>query len=494
MVPSPPSVILALDFFTTHNIKISDLVHCLLTDPSLPHHLTSIFLDDLRHGASTMVSDLLRHAKGTSQALKVNEDLFSFVSQHIREEIKDLILHGTEWQFGASSAKSVQLESFQLEKMAKDIADTSPRLWSFLDVFLSATQKTSPPSQYSGVGIEEEQYWEEMDDFDLEGIIEMVTAKESARELRLARRRQVVLTIKKVVIISIIMQSTNQKTNAIPSLIGIFLHSCKTPEKVVEVLARLGISISINAIHNAITSLSAESANRIRSLGQSLLINYAYDNFDVNLKTSVPTIDKSAISLKHLTSGLIFPLQHGVTMDDMKCSEYLWKRSPLNIYANPSDITPTKSWKDVIDRLRNIHPEPNLLTKNGLTRREQFNSWKFLCDLVDYGPTYFSQFRDRLQPPETIEPIPILKTEITPVRSMEFSNSTVSGNISTILNLMDQGGIGDPSDPDNPYEVKDATPYVILFHGDLGTGDRILSHTFRKLVHIYLSRDVIHPI
>ncbi|KAG6821866.1 hypothetical protein H0H92_000417, partial [Tricholoma furcatifolium] len=40
-----------------------------------------------------------------------------------------------------------------------------------------------------------------------------------------------------------------------------------TPEKVIEALACLGISISLNVIHNAITALSAESAQRIRALG-----------------------------------------------------------------------------------------------------------------------------------------------------------------------------------------------------------------------------------
>ena len=59
---------------------------------------------------------------------------------------------------------------------------------------------------------------------------------------------------------------------------------------------------------------------------------------------------------------------------------------------------------------------------------------------------------------------------------MEFSNSTVAGNISTINNLMiDQGGVGNPDDPEIQYEVVDGTLYIVLYHGDLGTGDQILA-------------------
>lgn len=58
---------------------------------------------------------------------------------------------------------------------------------------------------------------------------------------------------------------------------------------------------------------------------------------------------------------------------------------------------------------------------------------------------------------------------------MEFSNSMVSRNISTVKNLAEQGGVGDPNDPEIQDKVVDITPYVVLFHGDLGTGDRLLS-------------------
>ena len=272
------------------------------------------------------------------------------------------------------------------------------------------------------------------------------------------------------------MQSSNQKINALESIIGIFLHSCRTPEKVIETLAHMGVSISTDAIHNAITSLSAESAKTIREKGQTLLVAYAYDNFDVNLKVGIPTVEKSQPTLKHLTSALTFPLQHGVRVDDLKCSEELWRKSQINPNADPSDVIPTKSWKNL------LHLHPEIPHPSGLTRRQRFNSWKFMHDLCTYGPSYFSQFLNELGEPESIEKIPVIKTPIYPLRAMEFSNSTVSGNISTIQNLMEQGGVGDPNDPEIQYIVEDLTLHIILFHGDLGTGDRIYSIQLRRSI------------
>ncbi|KAF8981381.1 hypothetical protein BDQ17DRAFT_1263022 [Cyathus striatus] len=276
---------------------------------------------------------------------------------------------------------------------------------------------------------------------------------------------------KKVTILSIIMQSSNQQTNALKTIIGIFLHACKTPEKVTEALACLGISISLNTIHAAVASLSMESADTLRKMGQTHLVAYAYDNFDVDLKTSIPTVEKSTTTLKHLTSALVFPLQHGVTKEDMKCSEELWKKCHLNPHANPADILPVGNWKNVIHT-------PCPILPGQLSQHQKFNSSVFLTDLCTHGPVYFSQFIDKIIPPEGVDMIPHTKTPIVPARSMEFSNSTVSGNISTILDLMEQGGVApvESSEAEEfQYEIHNDNLYIVLFHGDLGTGNCILS-------------------
>ncbi|KAG2128116.1 hypothetical protein BD769DRAFT_1628136 [Suillus cothurnatus] len=265
------------------------------------------------------------------------------------------------------------------------------------------------------------------------------------------------------------MQSSNQNSNALQSIFGIFLQSMHTPQRVIETLSRMGVSISVHATNAAITSLSAKSHHAIRALGQTLLAAYAYDNFDVDLKKTGHTVGESEDTLTHLTSSLLFPLQHGVTCKDLRCSSTLWENSPLNPHVSASTALKW-GWKDLL----NLHPDP--LDATGLSRRDRFNSWKMLSDLINFGPLYFRQFKDRLCNPETVEAIPVIKTPILAARAMHVCNSTVSGNIRSVVKLLQQGGIDDPEEiVDSDMDTPDMSEHVILFHGDLGTGERLLA-------------------
>ncbi|KIJ62201.1 hypothetical protein HYDPIDRAFT_53881, partial [Hydnomerulius pinastri MD-312] len=218
-----------------------------------------------------------------------------------------------------------------------------------------------------------------------------------------------------------------------------YVRNTHTPQKVIDTLTHIRISISTETINGAIRSLSNESQNNLRALGQSLLASYTYDNFDVDLKSQVPTAEKSTDSLKHLTSGLLFPLGHGVTTDDLKCSDELWKRSALNPRVEEAQLLPKKTWRDLLL----LHPESS--TPDRLSRRDRFNSWVFLSDLCTHGPEYFCCFRDKIAEPEAIDQIPLVKTELTAARALDVNNSTVSGNICAVVDLLRQGGIYNPS-------------------------------------------------
>ena len=209
-------------------------------------------------------------------------------------------------------------------------------------------------------------------------------------------------------------------------MMGLFLHSCRsrTPDKVINALEHLGISISVHSIHLAITSLSVESADRIWGFGQSLLVAWAYDNFDVDLKSSTPTIQNSGSTLHYLTSAILYPLQHNVCLDDLRYSEELWRRSRLNPDAEISDIHPKYSWKDLMDKFSEIHPDTiKVVDGIRLNRQARFRAWKHPYDLCHHGPAYFSQFCSMLGQPEAIDPILLVKTLIIPACSMQFSKS-----------------------------------------------------------------------
>lgn len=128
-----------------------------------------------------------------------------------------------------------------------------------------------------------------------------------------------------------------------------------------------------------------------------------------------------------------------------------------------------------------LHPEPHP-GPDKLTCHDRFNQWQFLVDLCNHRPKYFSQFRSQISDAEVVEGIPVIQIPVTPMRAMEYSNSTVAGNISTIIDILFQSGVGDPNDPTSKYEVVDLNPYVIIFFGDLGTGEQIQNILQRRAI------------
>ena len=96
-----------------------------------------------------------------------------------------------------------------------------------------------------------------------------------------------------------------------------------TPDRVISALHRAGITISQSNIERTIKSMSAKTIQLLVTLGMTIL--WAYDNFDVLLKSLTTTLENNVDPLKHLTSALVFPFQHGVMLEDLRVSEELWK-------------------------------------------------------------------------------------------------------------------------------------------------------------------------
>lgn len=254
--------------------------------------------------------------------------------------------------------------------------------------------------------------------------------------------------------ISRILYANNRNCNLLAAFIGIFLHTCNAPERVIDVLWRMNTSISVGSINNAINSLSEEAAKHIRAAGKTFLYGYVLDNFDVQLKHKAPTVEQSRDTLFHLISGALVKLAHAST-DSLKYSSYLWERSRLN------DLRTLPLPHLSVDMLFQLHPDTT--DTYNMDRRERFNAWKFMVTLCTYGPKYFRQFLPSIKAPENVERIPPVKTTQVPAQSMRFNNSSVGGNINAIEDLLRQGGVEDSED------------YVILFHGDVGTGERVRS-------------------
>ncbi|KAH9008001.1 hypothetical protein EDB85DRAFT_1843007, partial [Lactarius pseudohatsudake] len=282
-------------------------------------------------------------------------------------------------------------------------------------------------------------------------------------------RNTALRVIKSVVCISIILQSANENCNHLQGIIGMFVHSANVPQRVMEVLAHAGLSISIKSIQRAVKSMSTDSARKIRQSLRSLKVAMAYDNFDINFKTSEPTIAHQS-SFMSATSATAIPLVGVENIDALRCSAALWNADPRNPSPSASPVS-----FDEFDLLKfhMMSTYDRRVPEEELTPRRKAFAWHVREILTNHGQ-HFAHFSKQLGAPKSVLRIPLSTTEQIPMRSMKIKQSSVDGNIEVMGNLLRQGGLGDPTDPgfDTRGDV-DISEFVLLIHGDLLTKEHL---------------------
>ncbi|KDQ57301.1 hypothetical protein JAAARDRAFT_131575 [Jaapia argillacea MUCL 33604] len=382
----------------------------------------------------------------------------NILKERYRQEVMSIAEKKAGLHFTARKATHDQVLTFDIDIITDQMMALAPGVWRLLDVLLSADEaavrrcRRRQRKKSAEVG-EKRARSNTLHEETAQGDDEWTDSEDEYWQDEF-------LSYKKVVIISILANSTNQWCNTLQTMHGLYLHACNAPVSVLDLFAQLGISISSAAINDTVSSLSRKSYRETQQLGKTLLAAYAYDNFDVEVKQAVHTVESTHESLLHLTSGTMLRLDHGVTTDDLRCSDELWKQSKIN----PTNFRMPKSidWTKLLTiHMEEAHP-------SGLTRRDQFCVWQFLHDLVHHGPEYFAQFRNNLGHPEVVDQIPVVKSKQIPVKGMDINQSTVPGNRDALINLFGQGGLGDPI-KEKEKGVKDIGDHVILVHGDLST-------------------------
>ncbi|KAG6819711.1 hypothetical protein H0H93_009405 [Arthromyces matolae] len=441
---------------------------------SLSSPLAQAFLRDITLTLETILGhpDTQAHAR---------EFLFNYFLSLMTSEVTNLATKESGWHFSARNASASQIQAFSIENMASQFEKRSPILWRLLGTLLlpyslrSAATKlgtlgSSTQSLFNQQIMDEEaesEYWAQEEERlgcgsglnksenDTEG------PRTAKRQRRAAERTPALHRIKRVVIVSILIMSKNQRCNALPSIIGIFCHSTSMPELAIEMLAHMGLSISLTSIHNMVSSLSDKSHLELRRMTSTLTASFAYDYFDIDFQSWLPTIEKPGSTLKHATSALAFPLSHGVTADDLRCSAELWTSDPYNI-SIPRELRPRSyTWMDCL-------PLPEPAETPSLSLR--LIAWHFRHSLVTFVE-HFSRFSNDLHHPETVLKIPHgQKTPIVPCRSMDINQSTSDGQAQIIENILAQAHLGDPTDTPGVTDIRE---YVSLWHGDLRTGELI---------------------
>jgi len=141
-----------------------------------------------RYGDHYIVEDVLKHSldifdiliKHPSSSNELMHRCTSIVWDTYLEEIRAITSADTGWHFSALNATTVQLEEFDLEDMGRDMEDRAPGLWSLLGVLLNGGTPeggTLTTDTEGGLSEADDDYWEEIEEIDLEGFIDGLTCE-----------------------------------------------------------------------------------------------------------------------------------------------------------------------------------------------------------------------------------------------------------------------------------------------------------------------------
>ncbi|THH23062.1 hypothetical protein EUX98_g8114 [Antrodiella citrinella] len=366
--------------------SVGEFIIYLISDPALKDHSTLFSLVQ-------QWPELLQYALDSPTLYNSTRTFVSDAfTATLTLEVAQLASRNSGWHFSARNASAEQINAFSIEDMANKMETEAPTVWTLFGQLLASDPVLADRrKQYLDVGLplathvqgepteerdEEAEYWTEEI---LGDPVEREEDGDGPRRKKCRRRARERLTslqrIRRVVIMSIFMVSTNQKCNPLACMLGIFCHSTSAPELVVEVLAHAGLSISLTATHTMINSLSEKALKYIRELAKTKVAAFAYDNFDMDFKSFSPTVEKPGTTLQHATSALIFPLEHGVTPSDLKFVDEIWSTDPMNLAIPSTQWRTPRNWTDCLPPAIDTDDpdQPSLSTR--------LMAWHFRLDL-----------------------------------------------------------------------------------------------------------------
>ncbi|KAG1890422.1 uncharacterized protein F5891DRAFT_965005 [Suillus fuscotomentosus] len=421
--------------------------------------------------------------------------LFSWAAGTLRrelcKEVAELLLEHHSLHFKATSATVEQLEMTFMSQLAVTMQGVAPNLWNLVSALLDSREyrhrkmlhpaghipapEDTPSQNEMDLGElgGDEPYFEDNNDGDEEddGVFDLWYLSAAAN-----------CNQKTVVIISICMQNTNKRCNCLQGWMGFFMKSTGVPEKVIKVMAHAGLSVNLSTIYNMVTSILKEISRDIKREVHTLCAAFAYDNFDIAFNVAQPTLENHSFFVS-TTSATVISL-YGVDESNeevLRSSAKLWASDPKN--PSPS-LFPLMNESRSFLMLHKKDTYNQQMNPTQLSGQEEAFAWHIYAILIQHNQN-FKHFADKLDEPETIQRIPIHKTNQIPCCSMNIKQSTTDRNIEVLDNLFHQGGIRDKSEVnfDAEHDV-DMTEHVILVHGDLLTKEWVDSvRNSQKIEH-----------
>jgi hypothetical protein len=262
---------------------------------------------------------------------------------------------------------------------------------------------------------------------------------------------QIIIRLQRAMtILSMCMNSSNRLCNAFQAINHFFLASVNTPEHVLKMTAKIGLSLAPNTGNKMITSLSEEHMENLPNACQAKEMTCIYDNLEFSFNAPQPTMTKQQ-SLHSVTSLTFSPLLH-VDPKSLQCSEHVWQRSLVNYKRDPS-LVYLPNLSDVTISSEQSHR---------LLARFQ---WHVKAILIQFHPKFKEYLPQLGSPPQGDIRIPVQKTTQIPGKVVDASESSIGGNIQVLDAIRSQGGVA--------FSKEQLTDKVVLVHGDLGTVERI---------------------
>jgi len=263
----PEDIDRVLEALEQTGLSVSSFLISLVSLERYENHRAIIHL--MSHGPELLIAlrkFLNKNVRGVPPSTSVASEI---MMETYAQEIRHASAGENGSHFNVSHTSLNQLEEFSVNNLATQMEQCAPQFWRLLDVLLDARHRRraldEDGDQTMEPGLEsedDEAYWSELGDAELEGAATVPGGlAKDAKTVAALRRNALhhaltkvvgylpcgmaslrttdsILTIqKKVVIFSILMQSTNRKSNCLQSLMGIFLQSTHTPQKVIETLA-----------------------------------------------------------------------------------------------------------------------------------------------------------------------------------------------------------------------------------------------------------------
>lgn len=251
-----------LDLLITNGITLSQLITFLLgSDTYATHPLR----DDLISNSITITGAL--HECSLSSPSLINW-AHTLVKAECSKESSRLRAHPESW-FRAGNAQVEQFENLCIKNMAVRMESASPLLWDLLNTLLGSNggvdtyRMAGSEAHNEAMDVDDEASETTSDEGESEprrnndaAYRRSINRKSSEYDFKHNKDSTHKNLKQKVVIISILLNSTNQNCNELSSFISLFPHSSNTPKRVIDTLAQMGVSAAPYTIQRAIYSHS----------------------------------------------------------------------------------------------------------------------------------------------------------------------------------------------------------------------------------------------